>query len=339
MYKKLLLLFLIVFTIASCKKDNTSNYAKFSGKYLYPNSEYLTLKGNGYTKKIKLNKDGVFSDTLHLQNTASHYLLTDGDNELIIYLKNGDDLDVKLSSINFLKSLEFSGLGSETNNYLAKKAMIGKESFNNTFFELDEEQFDTELENIFSKFSQLLKEFNNIDTDLAVLEKKEILSLKKAVKQQYLFKKSLGGKYKELEGKACPNFDHYINYNGSRTSLNDFRGKYIYIDLWATWCTPCRAEIPHLKRLENEFKGENIIFVSISIDKKSAYKAWKTMIETKNMSGTQLFSNGDKQFIQNLKVNSIPRFVIVDPKGNIINAEAPRPSNPKTKEILNKILK
>ncbi len=338
MIKKLLFLPLILFIIASCSNEGDNSFVVLKGNYLYPNTKVLTIKGDGYSKIIKIKSDGTFSDTLHLTDKSNHYLLSDGENELILYLKNKDNLKVKLSSIDFLKTIKFSGIGSESNNYLAKKALIGHESFTSSFFDLDETQFDKELENIFDKFSDLLKQHKNIDTSLIKIEKREIISLKKAVKQQYFFNKSLKNKFSDLEGKKCPEFNHYINFKGGTTSLIDLRGKYVYIDLWATWCSPCRAEIPYLKKLDTNYSTKNIAFVSISIDKKTSLEAWKAMIKSKDMSGIQLFSNGDKNFIQKLRVNSIPRFIIVNPKGIIINADAPKPSNIKTKQILNKLL-
>lgn len=54
--------------------------------------------------------------------------------------------------------------------------------------------------------------------------------------------------------------------NGNKVKLSDFAGKYIYIDIWASWCVPCCAEVPHLKRLESELQNDRVVFVSISID-------------------------------------------------------------------------
>ena len=63
-------------------------------------------------------------------------------------------------------------------------------------------------------------------------------------------------------------------------SLSDLKGKYVYIDVWATWCGPCNAEIPHLKKLEEEFEGRNIYFVSISCD--DSRNAWERFVQVRN---------------------------------------------------------
>lgn len=339
MIRKIIYFVLILSFIGACNNDNSKDFATISGKIDYNHGDDITIRGDGYSKTIKMNDDGSFKDTLHIENKAEHYLFSDGNDEIILYFKNGDDLKMRASTTDLLKTMEFSGVGSETNNYLAKKALIGRDTFTKSFFNLDETDFESKLNEIFIEFETLLNKYPNIDSDLASIEKRELNSLKEAVKSQYVKMKEKGSQFAFLEGKKSPAFDHYLNYNGKRTSLKDFKGKYIYLDLWATWCTPCRAEIPHLKKLEDEFKNKNIVFVSISIDKKSAFPAWKTMIESKKMSGVQLFANGEKDFIKRLKVNSIPRFIIIDSNGIIVKAEATRPSNPNTKEILINLLK
>ena len=339
MMRKLSFIVFLLILFTSCKGEKGSDYATISGKITYPNSDFISIKGNGYKKTIKVNQDGTFSDTLHLENKSNHYLFTDGNEELIVYLKNKDYLKITANTNDFLKTINFDGIGSDTNNYLSKKALIGRESFTKNFFNLDEDEFDTQLQTIFSKFKTLLTKYPNMDRDLYKLETKELKDLKDAVKGQYNRNKLAKNKFSSLEGKMAPQFTDYVNYKGGTSSLKDFKGKYIFMDIWATWCTPCRKEIPFLQQLEKDFKGKNIVFISVSIDKIAAMDAWKAMIKSHNMSGVQLFAYGDKTFIEKLLVDSVPRFLIIDPEGKIIKAQTSRPSNPKTKELLNKLLK
>jgi thiol-disulfide isomerase/thioredoxin len=146
------------------------------------------------------------------------------------------------------------------------------------------------------------------------------------------------------KGSASPVFTNYENNAGGSMSLSDLKGKYVYIDLWATWCGPCIKEIPSLKKVEKEFHGKNIEFVSISIDEgrgykgdaAAAYKAWKKMIVDKDLTGIQLIADKgfSSDFVKEYKVNGIPRFILIDPKGNIVSPDAPRPSNPALVELL-----
>lgn len=133
------------------------------------------------------------------------------------------------------------------------------------------------------------------------------------------------------KGKPCPKFDNYENYNGGQTSLDDLlgKGKYLYIDVWATWCSFCKRETPLLKRLETQYHDKNIEFVSISVDNLNAKDKWKETIEQKEMGGVQLFADKSfgSDFIKKFAIKGLPRFIMVDPEGNIISPNAPRPSD------------
>ncbi len=154
------------------------------------------------------------------------------------------------------------------------------------------------------------------------------------------FKALLDSKFEATKkfatGKTSPVFENYENAKGGKTSLSDLKGKYVYIDVWATWCAPCKREIPFLQEIEKEYHGKNIEFVSISVDKANAHQTWVDMVKEKELGGIQLFADNDfsSKFITAYGINSIPRFILLDPQGNIVNADAPRPSNPKLKELL-----
>ncbi|WP_299008838.1 TlpA disulfide reductase family protein [uncultured Tenacibaculum sp.] len=133
------------------------------------------------------------------------------------------------------------------------------------------------------------------------------------------------------KGQPAPKFKDYVNYNGGTTSMDDLlgKGKYLYIDVWATWCGFCKREIPLLKRLEQEYHGKNIEFVSINVDEKDNEKKWRETIQDREMTGIQLMA-GDShlrlEWAQNFLIKGLPRFIIVDPDGNIISPNAPAPS-------------
>ncbi|MCK0131235.1 TlpA family protein disulfide reductase [Flavobacteriaceae bacterium F08102] len=133
------------------------------------------------------------------------------------------------------------------------------------------------------------------------------------------------------KGQPSPKFVDYENHAGGTTSLDDLKGKYVYIDVWATWCGPCLAEIPSLKKVEKAYHGKNIHFVSVSIDKEDAYDKWKAMVTEKELGGIQLLADNawESKFVQDYLIRGIPRFILIDPQGNIVNANAPRPSDPK----------
>ena len=138
-------------------------------------------------------------------------------------------------------------------------------------------------------------------------------------------------------GNVSPKFSDYENNSGGTTSLEDLKGKYIYIDVWATWCGPCIAEIPSLKKVEEEFHDKNIQFLSISIDDEKDHDKWKKMIVDRELGGMQLMAdnNWNSKFITEYMIKGIPRFILLDKDLNIISANAPRPSDEKLVTILN----
>ncbi len=140
---------------------------------------------------------------------------------------------------------------------------------------------------------------------------------------------------KLVKGNPSPNFENYENYKGGKTSLKDFRGKYVYIDVWATWCVPCQNELPFMKKIEKKYHKKDIVFVSLSVDKLKNKEVWKKMVKEKEMAGVQLFADKswNSDFVRNYEIYSVPRFIFLDKKGKIIDANAPRPSDPKLIEL------
>lgn len=132
-------------------------------------------------------------------------------------------------------------------------------------------------------------------------------------------------------GDKSPDFK-YLDINGKEVSLADLKGKYVYIDVWATWCGPCKAQIPHLKELEKKLHGKNIVFVSISCDKDKG--AWETMVKEQKLDGVQLHTGGDQSFMNAYAIKGIPRFILLDKEGKIVNPNMTRPNNPETEKVL-----
>ncbi len=153
------------------------------------------------------------------------------------------------------------------------------------------------------------------------------------------YEESFESLIKLAKGMPSPTFEAYENHSGGTTSFNDLKGKYTYIDVWATWCGPCLAEIPSLKEVEEAYHGKNINFVSTSIDQAEDHDTWLEMVNDKELGGMQLMADNawQSEFVKNYQINGIPRFILVDPEGNIVSADAPRPSNPKLKELLDEL--
>lgn len=158
------------------------------------------------------------------------------------------------------------------------------------------------------------------------------------VNKEYL--KEVTQKYELLKkiekGAISPTFE-LKDINGKKVALSQLKGKLVYIDIWATWCMPCIKEIPSLKKMEEHFKGKGIQFVSIC--KSDTKERWKKMVKEKELGGIQLFAEDENiSFFKDYSVQGIPRFILIDRDGKIIDGNAKRPSNPKLKEEIEKYL-
>ena len=140
-------------------------------------------------------------------------------------------------------------------------------------------------------------------------------------------------------GTAAPLFT-YKDVNGRAVALNDLKGNYVYIDVWAQWCGPCKQEIPFLQGIEIKYTGKPIRFVSLSVDNLKDAGKWKQYITDHHLGGIQLITDNAFRsgFIQQFNINSIPRFILIGPDGRIISADADRPSNPNLQKLLDRLM-
>lgn len=131
----------------------------------------------------------------------------------------------------------------------------------------------------------------------------------------------------------------YPDVNGKEVSLSDFKGKVVLVDVWATWCGPCRGEIPYLKQLEKEMHGTDVVFIGVSVDEAKDKQKWLDFVKKEELEGIQLLASGWSKITKDYKINGIPRFMVFDRKGNIVSVDAPRPSSPDLKKMLEGELK
>lgn len=139
-------------------------------------------------------------------------------------------------------------------------------------------------------------------------------------------------------GKQAPIFT-LTGIDGKEYSLSDFRGNLVYIDFWATWCRPCREQIPHFAKIKELYAGKPIVFVAISVD--DDIVAWKKMVNDQGLKGIQLHANKawSSDVVKNYQIKGIPTFVLIDQNGIIIEYNAPRPSSADLTMLIDKYIK
>ncbi len=325
--KNIAFLFLLGITAA-----NAQSTMKFTAKIDQRNSDSIAIFGPAKFKKVMYLKDGVFSDSFSV--TPGIHQFSDGAENTLLYLKNGYDLNMNMDAKMFDESIVYSGTGANENNFLAQKALTD-EVFEMNFEKLKSDaEFKLALEARNKVLAESLSK-NKLDDDFKTFIGKMMAMEDKQFTMMY----GQAAASAALVGKASPTFN-YENHKGGMTKLEDLRGKYVYIDTWATWCGPCIREMPAMKEVEKKYHGKNVTFLGISIDAKKDHEKWKAMVDKKELGGVQVFADNDwnSQFVKDFAITSIPRFILLDPKGNVVDANAPRPSDPALIAMLDGLL-
>lgn len=137
--------------------------------------------------------------------------------------------------------------------------------------------------------------------------------------------------------KGAPAIDFEMeDKSGKKLKLSDLKGKYIYIDFWATWCGPCKGEAPHFEKLRADIPNEDITFIAVSTD--NSKKAWLEYLNKEDKKTPQ-YHSADPKLRKDWLIAAIPRFILIDKDFNIVDAYAVRPSSEKAKPYFENLLK
>ncbi|ASK30233.1 thioredoxin [Chryseobacterium sp. T16E-39] len=155
------------------------------------------------------------------------------------------------------------------------------------------------------------------------------------------YKRLVSSKFEQLNlsQKGAPFSDlKILDGNGKPHQLSQYRGKYTVIDLWATWCGPCKQIRPIFDTRSNQYRRySNIQFISISLDEDKT--KWLNYLKTKPSKVPQYWLADAQGFMSKYKIQSIPRFIIINPEGKVFNLNTPFPDEDNFVEILDKLKK
>ncbi len=106
--------------------------------------------------------------------------------------------------------------------------------------------------------------------------------------------------------------------NGKMVSLSSFKGKYVLVDFWASWCGPCRAENPNLVAVYQKYKNKNFTILGVSLDEEKDY--WLQAIKADQLTWTHIsdLKKWESKVVPDYGIESIPYSVLIDPNGKVI---------------------
>ena len=181
---------------------------------------------------------------------------------------------------------------------------------------------------LYKELYKLMEETSN------VLERKQVIETYLPSLGNRIYAQRIQTKSEELEriskGKMATNFKS-VKEDGTPVELTDLRGKFVVIDVWATWCGPCKQQSPYFEKLAKKYAKENVQFVSLSIDGKK--EDWLVEVKSKSKHVLNVYSV-NQDFLKGFMINGIPRFILIGTEGEIVNARMPRPSDDSFEFIL-----
>ena len=143
----------------------------------------------------------------------------------------------------------------------------------------------------------------------------------------------------QVKVKELKNFDMtkyvFSDSAGHAASIKDLKGKYVLLDVWASWCRPCISRFPEFDALKSAFKDKHIVFLQLSCD--SQERRWRNEMGFTGRHGDQWFINGNHDFMVELDVATIPRYMLIDKKGRLIDPRVEWKDNEQMSALLSKL--
>ena len=287
-----------------------------------PESSYLAYK------LISAEEKDFYGESLYIAELASYKLDLENYKTNLMqrldrfensYFKKTEEKSINASIERYLKRKEsFSERTKEELLYLWETSKLSKEyNFYALLSALNRVEFDENLIEYEKRMNialEPLKKLNDYEKERVKITK--IVASWRERKDDY--------DNMPNDGDMSIDFS-YPNSSSEMISLSSFRGRLVYVDVWATWCGPCIAEIPSLERLQKDYENMDIVFLSVSVD--TDKEAWEKMLTEDQLGGVQLWADGWSQITKSYAIFGIPRFMLVDKSGELIAVDAPRPSS------------
>ncbi len=344
--KNIIYLFLAVMLISSCSKRADNEYlikGKISGKV--PSEVYLQQYVDG--EMLNIDSANYINGTFELKGTISspdYYYIQVGDERDKIGLFVENSIITVTANIDSLENAVISG--SKTQN-LYDEYKEAKSGFTNQLNALyaeyqnaktDAEKADVErrYDSIDNKQTEFVKQYvithgNSVITPFIItrellyyIDLPELEKLTNSISPELKDNKYTQKLYDRVDllrslqpGNPAPEFSQNDTVD-NLVNLSDFRGKYVLIDFWASWCVPCRKANPTVVEMYKKYSPKGFTVLGVSLDNNK--QRWMQAIKADGLLWTQVSSlEGWKNPVAKLYgVNSIPHAILIDPDGKIV---------------------
>lgn len=320
----------LIFFAPKVERPTQSTSATISGvvtnhigdtiKFYAPDSTYITVLDT---------VTGNFSVEFDWDTTASVSFFH-GMESTKMYLQPGDDITLTIDTEQFDESISYEG--SDESSYFAWQYLTEENSKYPDISMSSDGELDSLFNTYFAPFLDEAASFKESNPPFYA----SIVDGIENHKEYTLTRRSVLAALPQ-PGDAAIDFT-YPDKDGNNVALSDFIGSVVYVDVWATWCGPCRAEMPFLHDLEAEYSDKNVTFIGVSVDEEKNRQVWLDMMEEKDMQGVQIFADGWSQITKDYAINGIPRFMLFDTEGNVSNLNADRPSSDDIRPAIDALL-
>lgn len=351
-----IVLFLAMTIMMSCK-NKTEFVIKGEIKDIsFPDNKVYLLYTDNFGQIVTLDSTFLNEDRKFILKGKSEYpefyQLYVGDRSYMLIAENGDEIDFKASLADHSGAYELKGSKeadkitdfnkivasfSQKNGQLAEK--YSEQVVNNPdkrdsliaeYYEKSKElanPFLGEAYQFIEKNKKSLTAFFAasviMGTDPVAYEK-ELIAYSKEAAQNFPDNKMIVAFASQMSlleklsvGQIAPDFTA-LTPEGKSISLSDFKGKYVLLDFWASWCGPCRQDNPHLVKMYHQFKDKNFTVLGFSLDNDT--QKWQKAIQQDKLDWTHIseLKQWDAETAKLYNINSIPASFILDPDGKIL---------------------
>ncbi len=326
--KKLLPLIIFAFFIAACGTDSETGNTNIKGTIKDAGKKMIYLNNENYKDSVETDSDGNFSFALDIEEPMFFYLALANNSPLLMLLEKGENVEIEAGK-NY--AIDYKITGSEGSQLIQD---FGTKLRSSTTFDdirnYAEKFIDTNAGSLVSVLvvsqqvgqQYLFNPFTDFNyyniVDSTLISKYPENSVVKAfhasvenLKTQVLAQKSTG------VGSEAPNIIGE-NPDGKLIDLKSYRGKYVLLDFWASWCAPCRGENPNLVSNYAKYKNKGFEIFQVSLDRSKGQ--WIEGIKTDKLDWVHVsdLKYWQSDFAKLYSVTGIPASFLLDKEGKII---------------------